>query len=123
MGTFIGMDPSKTIEEKIKEAVPIFSDLVSYARDRSVKLMIENCPMIGWQMEGLVGNVFFTPSIWEDFFNSILDDYFSMNFDPPIFCARIQMLLLLYERFGIFQKFVSSVNQYVQFCFLHFKTP
>jgi sugar phosphate isomerase/epimerase len=82
VGTFIGRNPSKTIEENIKEAVPIFSDLVTYARDRGVKLMIENCPMIGWQMEGLVGNVFFAPSIWEDFFNSIPDDYFGMNFDP-----------------------------------------
>lgn len=82
VGTFIGRDPSKTIEENIKEAVPIFSDFVSYARSRGVKLMIENCPMVGWQMEGLVGNVFFTPSIWEEFFNRIPDDNFGMNFDP-----------------------------------------
>jgi sugar phosphate isomerase/epimerase len=82
VGTFVGRDQSKTIEENIKEAIPIFSDFVSYARDRGVKLMIENCPMIGWQMEGLVGNVFFTPSIWEDFFHSIPDAHFGMNFDP-----------------------------------------
>jgi hypothetical protein len=71
VGTFIGRDPSKTIEENIKEAVPIFSDFVSYARDRGVKLMIVNCPMIGWQMEGLVGNIFFTPSIWKTFLTAV----------------------------------------------------
>jgi len=82
VGTFIGRDPAKTIEENVKEAIPIFSDFVNYARDRGVKLMIENCPMVGWQKEGLVGNVFFSPSIWENFFNSISDDNFGMNFDP-----------------------------------------
>ena len=82
VGTFIGRDPSKTIEENIEEAVPIFTDLVSYARDHGVKLMIENAPMVGWQTEGLVGNIFFSPAVWEDFFNRIPDDYFGMNFDP-----------------------------------------
>jgi len=82
VGTFIGRDPSKTVEENIEEAVPIFSDFVSYARSCGVKLMIENCPMIGWQMQGLVGNIFFSPSLWEYFFNRIPDDNFGINFDP-----------------------------------------
>ena len=82
VGTFIGRDPSKTIEENIKEAIPIFSDLIAYAKDHGVKLMIENCPMVGWQTEGLIGNIFFAPFIWEEFFSAIPDENFGMNFDP-----------------------------------------
>ena len=82
VGTFIGRNPNLNISENINEAVEVFKELVDYAAQRNVKLMIENCPMLGWQKEGLIGNVFFAPFLWEEIFGKIESDYFGINFDP-----------------------------------------
>ena len=82
VGTFIGRDPHCDIKENIAKAIPIIKDFTDYAGDLGVTLMIENCPMVGWQREHLIGNVFYEPSIWERFFERIESKSFGMNFDP-----------------------------------------
>ncbi|MCD5391031.1 sugar phosphate isomerase/epimerase [candidate division NPL-UPA2 bacterium] len=80
VGTFIGRDPGKTIEENFKEVAKVFPDLVIYAREKNVRLMIENCPMQGWQFEGLIGNIAYNPQTWDRLFE-ILPEV-GLNFDP-----------------------------------------
>lgn len=82
VGTFVGRDHTKNIAENIKIAVEIFKELVEYAKDHGVRLMIENCPMVGWQLEGLTGNVAYAPFIWEKLFNLVPQNNFGLNFDP-----------------------------------------
>ena len=82
VGTFVGRDPTKSIEENLKMAGEIFSDLVRYAENLDVKLMIENCPMVGWQMEGLIGNVAYAPFTWDELFSRIPSENFGLNYDP-----------------------------------------
>lgn len=82
VGTFIGRDHTKSIAENIKIAIEVFKGLVSYAKDHGVRLMIENCPMVGWQVEGLIGNIAYAPFIWEELFDSIPQSNFGLNFDP-----------------------------------------
>jgi len=80
VGTFIGRDPGKTIEENFKEVANVFPDLLDYAKGKGVRLMIENCPMQNWQFEGLIGNVAYNPQTWQTLFE-ILPEV-GLNFDP-----------------------------------------
>ena len=65
VGTFLGRDSGKTLEENLDEAALVFGELTSYAGDRGVRLMIENCPMVGWQQPWVPGNLFYSPALWD----------------------------------------------------------
>ncbi len=82
VGTFVGARPDKTPGENMKEIGVVFRDLVKYAEDRNVKLMIENCPMENWVKFGLPGNYAYSPELWEALFNEVPSDNFGLNFDP-----------------------------------------
>lgn len=82
VGTFVGSRPDKTPNENIKEAGKLFRDILKYAGDRGVKIMIENCPMENWVKFGLPGNYAYSPELWDSLFNEIPDDNFGLNFDP-----------------------------------------
>jgi len=82
VSTFVGRDPYKTIDENIQEAVPVFRELLAYAGDKGVRIAIENCPMINWQREGLVGNIFHSPEVWERMFELLPNSNFGLNYDP-----------------------------------------
>ncbi|KUK19976.1 sugar phosphate isomerase/epimerase family protein [Pseudothermotoga lettingae] len=81
VGTFIGRDVTKSIEENMKEFEKVFKPLISYAESKNVKLMIENCPMVGWQEKEKIGNIFYSPQIWREIFR-ITPDSFGLNLDP-----------------------------------------
>jgi len=82
VGTFVGARTDKTPKENIQEFAQIFKDIVKYAADREVKMMIENCPMENWVTFGLPGNYAYSPELWDTLFNEIPDDNFGLNFDP-----------------------------------------
>jgi sugar phosphate isomerase/epimerase len=80
--TFIGRDETRTIAENIEIAGQVFRPILEYAADKAVRLGIENCPMPGWQYEGLVGNVAHSPEIWDRLFEVLPQDNFGLNLDP-----------------------------------------
>jgi len=82
VGTFVGSRPDKSVAENIKEIGMIFRDLIKYARDKGVRIMIENCPMYNWMQQGLPGNYAYSPELWNALFNEVSDDHFGLNFDP-----------------------------------------
>jgi len=82
VGTFVGSRPDKSPAENIKEIGQVFRELVKYAEDRGVKLMIENCPMDHWVQFGLPGNYAYSPELWEALFNEVPSDHFGLNYDP-----------------------------------------
>ena len=81
VGTFIGAGYGSA-EENIREAGPLFREFLKYARDRGVRLMIENCPMPNWLTFGMPGNYAYSPELWDVLFNEIPDPDFGLNFDP-----------------------------------------
>jgi len=81
VGTFIGRDITKSVEENFKEFEKVFRPLISYAESKNVRLMIENCPMVGWQQPEKVGNIFYSPQLWREIFR-IAPDSFGLNYDP-----------------------------------------
>lgn len=82
VGTFIGRDPNKNLKENFDEFEKVFGDIVDYAERKGIKIIIENCPMEGWQKEGLPGTISFTPELWEEMFRRIPSMNFGLNLDP-----------------------------------------
>jgi len=82
VGTFVGARPDQTPTENMKEIGQVFRELVKYAEDRNVKLMIENCPMENWMQFGLPGNYAFSPELLSALFNEVPSENFGLNLDP-----------------------------------------
>lgn len=82
VGTFVGRNIDKNIKDNFDEFEKVFGDLVKYANDRGIKLMIENCPMEGWQVQGLPGTISFTPELWHEMFKRVPSKNFGLNLDP-----------------------------------------
>ena len=78
VGTFIGRDPARSVAENLAEAEAVFAPLVDRAGELGVRLMIENCPMEGWHVDGYPGNLAYSPELWEWMFALGLD----LNYDP-----------------------------------------
>jgi sugar phosphate isomerase/epimerase len=83
VGTFVGKDKNKTIEQNLDEFAKVWPPIVKFARQHSVKIAIENCPMIFSNDEWPGGNnLANTPSIWRKMWEMIPDDNFGLNLDP-----------------------------------------
>ncbi len=82
VGTFVGARADRLPGENMKEIGKVFRPLVSYAADRGVRLMIENCPMDSWERFGLPGNFAYSPELWDALFNEVPGKNFGLNFDP-----------------------------------------
>jgi sugar phosphate isomerase/epimerase len=78
VGTFVGRDPGRTVAQNRALAERIFPPLVSFADERGVKLVVENCPMEGWHPDGYPGNLAYSPELWEWMFSLGL----YLNYDP-----------------------------------------
>jgi sugar phosphate isomerase/epimerase len=81
VGTFVGGHPARP-DDVMKEIGKVFRDVVAYAQDRGVRVMIENCPMDNWVQFGLPGNYAYSPELWEALFNEVPSESFGLNFDP-----------------------------------------
>ncbi len=83
VNTFIGRDPSKTIEYNLDRFKELWPPIVKYAREKGIRIGIENCPMIFTADEWPGGkNLATTPAIWDRMFEMIPDEHFGLNYDP-----------------------------------------
>ena len=65
VGTSVGVDPSDTLRGSIAQAEEVFPPLVAYAAERGVRIVIENCAMVSWHPDRTVGNLAYSPELWE----------------------------------------------------------
>ena len=82
LSTFVGRDASKTQAQNFEEMARVFTPLLEYAGERGVRIAIENCPMPGWQFEGLLGNLAYAPLLWDEMFTRLPHANFGLNLDP-----------------------------------------
>lgn len=95
VGTFVGRDKDRTIEENLEEFAKVWPDIVHYAGEKGVKIAIENCPMIFSNDEWPGGNnLAATPAIWRKMFEIIPDENFGLNLDP----SHLVWLMIDYNR-------------------------
>ena len=81
VGTFVGGRPALP-ETNMREIGEIFREVMAYAGDRGVRVMIENCPMENWVQFGLPGNYAYSPELWDRLFDEVPNPGFGLNFDP-----------------------------------------
>lgn len=82
VGTFIGADMAKYADANLETFAKVWPPLIAYAKERGIKIAIENCPML-WKQTWPGGtNLAYSPSIWRRMFEIIPDDNFGLNFDP-----------------------------------------
>ena len=93
--TFAGKDPNRSMEENLELFQQEFGPIVDHARDRNVKLAIENCPM-GFALYG-GGNLAYSPKIWDEMFK-IFDRTLGLCFDPShLYWLQIDYMRALRE--------------------------
>ncbi len=80
VGTFIGRNITKDVTGNMKEIEKVFPPILEYAKHKNVEIMIENCPMVGWQKEGIPGDLFYSPVLWREIFEILPD--LKLNLDP-----------------------------------------
>ncbi len=86
VNTFIGRDPSKTVDENWPRFLKTWKPLVKFAEDHGVRIAIENCPMFFTRDEWPGGkNLATSPAIWRRMFADIPSANFGLNFDPSHF--------------------------------------
>ena len=117
VGTFIGRDPTKTFAENLREAENLFPALVDRAGEVGVRLVIENCPMEGWDPDGVVGNLAYSPELWEWMFDLGL----YLNYDPshpvwlgidPLFAIDNYADRILHVHAKDIETFILARNRY-----------
>jgi sugar phosphate isomerase/epimerase len=80
--TFMGGDPSKTVDENWEVALRVWPEIVDHAREHGVRVTIENCPMIFSRDEWPGGNnIAWSPYIWRRIIAE-WGDVVGLNYDP-----------------------------------------
>ncbi len=83
VNSFIGRDPSKSVEANWPRFLEVWRPLVQRAEQRGVRIGIENCPMLFTLDEWPGGkNLATSPAIWRKMFEAIPSPAFGLNFDP-----------------------------------------
>lgn len=83
VGTFVGRDKYKTLEDNWPEFEKVWPPIVKFAGEHNVKIAIENCPMIFSNDEWPGGdNLAVSPAAWRKMFEIIPDANFGLNLDP-----------------------------------------
>lgn len=97
--TFIGRDPKKTVRENLELVKKIWPPILDHAKEKGVKVAIENCPMLFTEDEWPGGqNLMTTPAIWRKVFEILDYDNLGINYDPSHFVwQKIDYIRPLYE--------------------------
>jgi sugar phosphate isomerase/epimerase len=83
VGTFIGRDQHRSVEDNLTEVGKVWPDMVRYAGRHGVTIVIENCPMIFSADEWPGGkNLAYSPAIWRRLFEIVDAENFGLNLDP-----------------------------------------
>jgi sugar phosphate isomerase/epimerase len=104
VGTFIGKDKNKTVPQNLEAYAQIWPPIVGFAKERGVKIAIENCPMIFSYDEWPGGdNLASSPAIWRKMWEIIPEDNFGLNLDP----SHLILQMIDYER--VVREFASKI--------------
>jgi sugar phosphate isomerase/epimerase len=99
MNTFIGRDPSKSIEDNWPMFEKVWPPIIAFAEQQGVRIGIENCPMLFSLDEWPGGkNLAIAPDIWRRMFSAIPSKNFGLNFDPShLIWQHIDYVRAIYE--------------------------
>ena len=97
--TFIGRDQTKTVEENLELVKEVWPPIMELAREKGVKVAIENCPMLFGSDQWPGGqNLMTTPAIWKKVFEILPYENLGINYDPSHFVWQmIDYIKPIYE--------------------------
>ena len=97
--TFLGRVPDKTVEENLEIVKEVWPPILDHAKEKGVKIAIENCPMWFTKDEWPGGqNLMTSPANWRKVFAVLPYDNFGINYDPSHFVwQQIDYIKPLYE--------------------------
>lgn len=83
VNSFVGRDPSQSVEANWPRFLEVWRPLVQHAEDRGVRIGIENCPMLFSEDEWPGGkNLATSPALWRRMFADVPSLSFGLNYDP-----------------------------------------
>ena len=83
VNTFIGRDPTKSVEANWPIFQSVWPDIVHEAEREGVQIGLENCPMLFSQDEWPGGkNLATSPALWQAIFEAIPSPHLGLNYDP-----------------------------------------
>jgi len=105
VGTFIGRDQARSVKDNLVDVEQVWPDLVRFAGQHGVTIVIENCPMIFSGDEWPGGkNLAYSPAIWRRLFEIMNADNFGLNLDP----SHLYWQFIDYER--VVREFGSRIH-------------
>ena len=105
VGTFIGRDQHRSVKDNLTDVEKVWPDLVRFAGQHGVTIVIENCPMIFSGDEWPGGkNLAYSPAIWRRLFEIVGADNFGLNLDP----SHLYWQFIDYER--VVREFGSRIH-------------
>ena len=95
VGTFVGRDQLRSVADNLEEFRRVWPPIVRFARERDVRIAIENCPMIfSWDEWPGGTNLAASPAMWDEMFSIVDSPSFGLNLDP----SHLVWLQIDYER-------------------------
>lgn len=86
VGTFIGRDQHKSVEENLELVASVWPAILALAEKLKVRIAIENCPMLFGPDQWPGGqNLMTTPKLWRSILDLLPSDYLGLNYDPSHF--------------------------------------
>ncbi len=97
--TFLGRDPKKNVEENLELVKEVWPPILEHAKEKGVRIAIENCPMWFTKDEWPGGqNLMTSPANWRKVFDLLQSDYLGINYDPSHFVwQQIDYIKPIYE--------------------------
>lgn len=107
VGTYVGKNFKQSIEENFVSMVQVFKPILTYAKEKNVTILIENCPMPTWSPEGNPSTITYSPELLERTFALLPQDNFGLNYDPShLYWQGIDYLQVLED----FASHIKSVH-------------
>ena len=83
VNTFIGREPSRSVDDNFAVFKERFPEIVKVAEQHNINIGIENCPMFFTQDEWPGGkNLAYSPAHWDRMFDILPSANFGLNYDP-----------------------------------------
>lgn len=115
VATFIGRDPTKTVEENLEIVGKVWPPVIALAEELGVRIAIENCPMLFGPQQWPGGqNLMTSPANWRKVFDLLKSDCLGLNYDPSHFVwQHMDYIKPLYEfREKIFHIHFKDIKLY-----------
>ena len=113
--TFIGRDQTKTVEENLELVKTVWPPVLEYAREKGVRIAIENCPMLFGSDQWPGGqNLFTSPANWKKVLEVLPYDNLGINYDPSHFIWQMMDYIApIYQfRDRIFHVHIKDIKLY-----------